>query len=936
MADPRIPLDAWDTLRWSLERSKCERDFVYLCEKYLRVKSKTRIGLPTLRFNAVQRHLHETCEDQLKRTGYIRKIYGKSRQVGSSTFFQAKTFHQTAFHDNRNALFLAHDEPSSIEIFGITKAYYDALPLALKPRTKYDARQKIEFIGRNSKILSAHAANINVAAGQMYHLVHMTEAARYPNPDKVQASLFPSISEARGEDHSMVVIESTSVFGGDWFKSFADAAARGENEYEFHFIPWFQHDAYTAAVPADFELTHEEREWRRKYGLTNGQIAWWRQMAAKYASNPSIMRSEFPFCLAASTRISTELGIIPLGEAISAKMTESGPILAWVPQGNAETWTAETTLGYSITGTSTHRLACHNEVTPFVELGASLGHCISLQPPRFAAHPCTIRWDDMPMVTTTCLVTPDIGRWLGYFMGDGSYWPGQGRYGNGAGGQISIACTAKDEDVVADVMSLSQRLFGVLPAVRTIGPNGGCREVRIYLARTFAWLQAFGLIHRVRTDTFRWMRHVHVLDAIWRSPQHVVREFLRGLFESDACAGAKGQINLFSKHRVFLQDVQLLLLGFGITCRLGKWAPNKGNGGQCLILRVAEAQRFRQVVGFVGKRKQESGAEVRRRRGKCSRIAFADRVISVVPAKEQQVFDLTLPAPHTFSANGLVVHNSWESSWVLPIGTLRVFTDKMMLDAARGVRPPEFRALATSGGLEKMLGGPVEVWEAPQPGVFYHAGIDLAEGRTEQADWSVGCVVRRDTLAQVAQFRVHENPASADFLDLVYWLGMTYNCAEINPDITGGWGNALLTELQYRNYPNIWRWRRRDDVKQRVSTRIGFLFTKRDKAHLVGNAVALATRGEVPIASETLLDEMRTYLNIGLDEWSAAPGAWDDAVTAWMLALLSARDERTSSGAPLAPDEVPVARDPAKWHNVDADLDDEEATALIRMAPWKG
>ena len=259
-----------------------------------------------------------------------------------------------------------------------------------------------------------------------------------------------------------------------------------------------------------------------------------------------------------------------------------------------------------------------------------------------------------------------------------------------------------------------------------------------------------------------------------------------------------------------------------------------------------------------------------------------------------------------------------------------------MLDAARGVRPPEFRALATSGGLEKMLGGPVEVWEAPQPGVFYHAGIDLAEGRTEQADWSVGCVVRRDTLAQVAQFRVHENPASADFLDLVYWLGMTYNCAEINPDITGGWGNALLTELQYRNYPNIWRWRRRDDVKQRVSTRIGFLFTKRDKAHLVGNAVALATRGEVPIASETLLDEMRTYLNIGLDEWSAAPGAWDDAVTAWMLALLSARDERTSSGAPLAPDEAPVARDPAKWHNVDADLDDEEATALIRMAPWKG
>jgi len=32
----------------------------------------------------VQRHIHAEVQDQWKRTGKIRKIYGKSRQVGSS------------------------------------------------------------------------------------------------------------------------------------------------------------------------------------------------------------------------------------------------------------------------------------------------------------------------------------------------------------------------------------------------------------------------------------------------------------------------------------------------------------------------------------------------------------------------------------------------------------------------------------------------------------------------------------------------------------------------------------------------------------------------------------------------------------------------------------------------------------------------------------
>ena len=213
---------------------------------------------------------------------------------------------------------------------------------------------------------------------------------------------------------------------------------------------------------------------------------------------------------------------------------------------------------------------------------------------------------------------------------------------------------------------------------------------------------------------------------------------------------------------------------------------------------------------------------------------------------------------------------------------------------------------------------------------------DISEGRTEEADWSVGVVIRRDTLKQVARYRLHINPASVEYVDLNYWLGMAYNTAQINPDITGGWGNYLLSELQGRSYPNIWHWRRRDDAHERVSTRLGFYFTKRDKGILVSTAVALVERGEVEICSENLFEEMRSYLNVGLDEWAAAPGCFDDEISAYMLALLAARDERYGMDmSPARPPEEPKIKKPWSMHDVEADLAGNEQPEGLILSPWR-
>ena len=528
-------------------------------------------------------------------------------------------------------------------------------------------------------------------------------------------------------------------------------------------------------------------------------------------------------------------------------------------------------------------------------------------------------------------------------MGDGSYAGRRGAHATmNQSGTLSVCCTAKDHDVVEDVSALIDKLFGTTPTRRLLGERKGGEELRLNSQGATAPLMAIGAVTRWGCEE-RLRRCVCVPEAIWRSPVDVVREFLRGLFESDGYAHPKGtSVRFFSKYEAFVRDVQLLLLGFGVTSRMNlivkRVKPAKTYTGWELHLSAAEARRFHALIGFVSARK--SSIIERKKTGRRARpIVLEDAVVSVKPRGEAITYDITIPPPHIFSANGIAVHNSWEESWTLPKGTLRVFDDGLLGMLDRQLRPGR-RFNAESGGLKESIGGLVEVWARPEDGVYYKMGVDPSLGRTFDADWTVIEVIRLDTLEQVAEARFHLDPASDEFTSLVYWLGMAYNGAEINPDITGGWGIALMGELQRRSYPNIWNWRRRDDAHERVSNRLGFLFTKRDKAILVNTAVALVRRGGIVVHSEGLIEELRNFLNIGLDEWGAAPGFKDDRASAWFLALLAARDERVDLPQPSDEDqdlrETVMTIAQQMRHDTDTDLREEsDRDNTLALTPWR-
>lgn len=357
-------------------------------------------------------------------------------------------------------------------------------------------------------------------------------------------------------------------------------------------------------------------------------------------------------CLVGETRISTERGIVPLTEAMHCKTTESGLILDFIPQGVKPVYRLTTRHGYQITGTGHHRV--HQANGGWVELSRAAGSTIALVPPRFADDTYVAEWSDVPCATTRLVIDESWGRFLGYFMGDGSYH-GSG-HANAAvsTSALEIACFDGDQDVIADVQQLLQSKFGKETTVRLAATHGV--RVRLRGQALFGPLRGCDVVRKTdHLSNHRWSRYVHVPEVIWRSPKSVVREFLRGLFESDGSVDLRGRVSLASKKTAFLRDVQLLLLGFGITCHLRPAGRYAGK----LELTVLESAAFYTEIGFIGIRKQERNKKALvTRTASCHPIVFADVAQTVEMAGEAAVFDLTLPAPHLFSANGIGVHNS--------------------------------------------------------------------------------------------------------------------------------------------------------------------------------------------------------------------------------------------------------------------------------------
>jgi ribonucleoside-diphosphate reductase alpha chain len=172
-----------------------------------------------------------------------------------------------------------------------------------------------------------------------------------------------------------------------------------------------------------------------------------------------------------------------------------------------------------------------------------------------------------------------------------------------------------------------------------------------------------------------------ITPAMERASSDFYRGLLRGLFDCDGSvqgSQAKGvSVRLAQSDLPLLEAAQRMLLRLGIAStiyrarrRAGRARLPDGRGGNAwnstralheLVISGDNLRAFRERVGFadVDKAARLDGLLGAYRR-RLNRERFLARVVAVVPAGTEDVYDVQVPGINTFDANGLHAHNCGE------------------------------------------------------------------------------------------------------------------------------------------------------------------------------------------------------------------------------------------------------------------------------------
>ncbi len=224
-------------------------------------------------------------------------------------------------------------------------------------------------------------------------------------------------------------------------------------------------------------------------------------------------------------------------------------------------------------------------------------------------------------------------------------------------------------NTLVDGMQLLHRAYPV-----TVVDIAGRNEARVQSKRLKTLAGQYGLV-----DTAT--KH-QVPPQVFSGTESMQRGFLQALFTADGSVQGtpeKGlSVRLSQSHETLLEQVQLLLLNFGIASKIYRQRRSSGyrtlpnaqrepalywcKAQHDLVISKSNLIRFQEEIGFLSHDKQsklESGLTALSKRGPY-RETFTVRFEALEAEGVEEVYDLTEPVSHTFIANGLVVHNCGE------------------------------------------------------------------------------------------------------------------------------------------------------------------------------------------------------------------------------------------------------------------------------------
>jgi hypothetical protein len=250
--------------------------------------------------NPAQWAIHEAVERQRAETGMVRAIVLKGRQMGSSTYVQGRFMHQTIHRKGNRTFILAHVDDSTTNLFNMAKCYFENLPPLVRPNVSRSNAKELVFPGLNSSYKTETAGGRGAGRSETIQLLHLSEAAYFPNPEPVIVGVTQAVPHLPGTE---IFIESTSAGPSGMFYEMAMDAKEGRSEYILVFIPWSVQPEYSMETPPGFEMDAEELDYAEEFSLSPEQMFWRRHKISELRSISSFAR-EYPITVEEAFRAS--------------------------------------------------------------------------------------------------------------------------------------------------------------------------------------------------------------------------------------------------------------------------------------------------------------------------------------------------------------------------------------------------------------------------------------------------------------------------------------------------------------------------------------------------------------------------------------------------------------------------------------------------------
>jgi hypothetical protein len=307
------------------------KDFQTYAPRCLKIVTKEGLILP-FSLNRAQAYIHDQCEDQIRRTGKVRKILLKGRQQGASTYVAGRFYYKATGSFGKNVGILTHEQKATDNLFTMVKRYHEHCPEAVRPQTAVDSAKELWFDRLDVRYKVSTAGTKGAGRSSTMHFFHGSEVAFWPNARDHMAGLGQAIPNA---PETEIILESTANGIGNYFHDLWCKAVRGESEYEAIFVPWFWQTEYSLPTPDDFLLDPEEADYRDAFDLTLEQMVWRRaKINGDFQGDINLFNQEYPATPEMAFMIgSTGALISPLIVAEAAKPKKidvGGPLIIGV------------------------------------------------------------------------------------------------------------------------------------------------------------------------------------------------------------------------------------------------------------------------------------------------------------------------------------------------------------------------------------------------------------------------------------------------------------------------------------------------------------------------------------------------------------------------------------------------------------------------------